>query len=416
MISVKDFSWSVLLLWAMIATIGLIAIYSATLGPVSQFLPTYIRDNFSRQIMWISISLVGLISIRFISPRTFQGLSYIVYGLCLILAIVTLFAGVEVSGSRSWLSIVGLRLQVSEFMKLATILAVASYLTHRRDMSVGNLKTALTTVLMIIVPVIVILLQNDTGTAIILVTLIPVVLFWSGLPYGISLLIVSPAIIGYFTVIGLPYGIVAAVLLTIAIFFLQRTRWLNISALVLGIVVVIGTEVGLQQILQPHQRARIEAFVNPSLDPQGAGWNVLQAKTAIGSGGFSGKGFMEGTQTQLRFLPEQWTDFVYCVIGEEFGFIGSSILFLLYTFLFLRLMTMASNHKHPFAQLVIISVTFLYFTHFVINIGSATAVLPIMGVPLPFVSYGGSAFLANTIMLAVCLNLDLNKRSFSIYR
>ena len=416
MISVKDFSWSVLLLWAMIATIGLIAIYSATLGPVSQFLPTYIQDNFSRQIMWISISLVGLISIQFISPRTFQGLSYIVYGLCLILAVITLFVGVEVSGSRSWLSIFGFRLQVSEFMKLATILAVASYLTHRRDMSVGNLKTALTTVMMIIVPVIVILLQNDTGTAIILVTLIPVVLFWSGLPYGISLLIVSPAIIGYFTVIGLPYGIVSAILLTIAIFFLQRTRWLNISALVLGIVIVIGTEVGLQQILQPHQRARIEAFVNPSLDPQGAGWNVLQAKTAIGSGGFSGKGFMEGTQTQLRFLPEQWTDFVYCVVGEEFGFIGSSLLLILYGLLFLKLLSMAGAHKHPFAQLVMVCVTFIYFAHFLVNIGSATAMLPIMGVPLPFVSYGGSAFLANTIMLAICLNMDMNKRSFSIYR
>jgi len=416
MISVKDFSWSVLLLWAMIATIGLIAIYSATLGPVSQFLPTYIQDNFSRQIMWISISLVGLISIQFISPRTFQGLSYIVYGLCLILAVITLFVGVEVSGSRSWLSIFGFRLQVSEFMKLATILAVASYLTHRRDMSVGNLKTALTTVLMIIVPVIVILLQNDTGTAIILVTLIPVVLFWSGLPYGISLLIVSPAIVGYFTVIGLPYGIISAVLLTIAIFFLQRTRWLNISALVLGIVVVIGTEVGLQQILQPHQRARIEAFVNPSLDPQGAGWNVLQAKTAIGSGGFSGKGFMEGTQTQLRFLPEQWTDFVYCVVGEEFGFMGSSLLLILYGLLFLKLLSMAGAHKHPFAQLVMVCVTFIYFAHFLVNIGSATAMLPIMGVPLPFVSYGGSAFLANTIMLAICLNMDMNKRSFSIYR
>lgn len=416
MINFKDFSWPVVLLWMMIATIGLVAIYSATLGPVSQFLPTHIQDNFSRQLVWISISLVTLIAIQFISPRSFQELSYILYGGCLVLAIVTLFAGVEVSGSRSWLSIFGLRLQVSEFLKLATILAVASYLTHRRDVSVGNLKTALTAVMMILVPVFVIMLQNDTGTSIILLSLIPVILFWSGLPYGISLLIISPAIIGYFSVIGLPYGVIAAIVLTVAIFFLQRTRWLNISVLVLGIIVVIGTEVGLQQILQPHQRARVEAFVNPSLDPHGAGWNVLQAKTAIGSGGFSGKGFMEGTQTQLRFLPEQWTDFVYCVVGEEFGFIGSALLLILYGLLFLKLLSMAGSHKHPFAQLVIVSVTFIYFAHFLVNIGSATAMLPIMGVPLPFVSYGGSAFLANTIMLAICLNMDLYKRSFSIYR
>lgn len=416
MINIRDFSWSVIFVWLAIATIGLIAIYSATLGEVSQFLPAAIQGNFSRQVMWISISLVALIAIQFTSPRTFQGASYIIYGICLILAVITIFVGIEVGGGRRWLSIFGFRLQVSEFLKLATILAVANYLTHKREMSVGNLKTALTTVGLILLPVIIIMLQNDTGTALILLTLIPVVLFWSGLPYGISLLIISPAIIGYFSVIGVPYGVIAALLLTIMIFFLQRQKWLSISTAVLGLMVVVGTEVALHQVLQPHQRARVEAFVNPSLDPHGAGWNVLQAKTAIGSGGLHGKGFMAGTQTQLRFLPEQWTDFVYCVVGEEFGFIGSSLLILLYGFLFLKLLSMAGTHKHPFAQLVIVSVTFIYFSHFLVNVGSATAMLPIMGVPLPFVSYGGSAFLANTLMLAVCLNMDLYKRSFSIYR
>jgi rod shape determining protein RodA len=412
----NEFNWPVLFAWAGLATFGLIAIYSATQGEVAQFLPDYIQNNFARQSVWVGLSLALLVAIQFTSPRTFQGVAYLFYGVTVILAIITVFAGVEVSGSRSWLSIFGLRLQVSEFLKLATILAVANYLTHKRDMTANNVKTAFTTILLILLPAGIVIMQNDTGTALVILSLIPVVLFWSGLPYGLSLIMISPAIIGYFTVIGLPFGITAAVIIAIAVLFLQKSRWYSLSVLVLGLVVIVGTEVGLQHVLQPHQRARVEAFVNPSLDPQGAGWNVLQATTAVGSGGVTGKGFMEGTQTQLRFLPEQWTDFIYCVIGEEFGFIGSSILFLLYTFLFLRLMTMASNHKHPFAQLVIISITFLYFTHFVINIGSATAVLPIMGVPLPFVSYGGSAFLANTIMLAVCLNLDLNKRSFSIYR
>ncbi len=412
----NEFNWPVLFAWAGLAIFGLVAIYSATQGEVAQFLPDYIQNNFARQSVWVGLSLAILVAIQFTSPRTFQGVAYLFYGVTIILAIVTVFAGVEVSGSRSWLSIFGLRLQVSEFLKLATILAVANYLTHKRDMTANNVKTAFTTILLILLPAGIVIMQNDTGTALVILSLIPVVLFWSGLPYGLSLIMISPAIIGYFTVIGLPFGITAAVIIAIAVLFLQKSRWYSLSVLVLGLVVIVGTEVGLQHVLQPHQRARVEAFVNPSLDPQGAGWNVLQATTAVGSGGVTGKGFMEGTQTQLRFLPEQWTDFIYCVIGEEFGFIGSSILFLLYTFLFLRLMTMASNHKHPFAQLVIISITFLYFTHFVINIGSATAVLPIMGVPLPFVSYGGSAFLANTIMLAICLNLDLNKRSFSIYR
>ncbi|PKD43953.1 rod shape-determining protein RodA [Rhodohalobacter barkolensis] len=412
----NEFNWPVLFAWLALALFGLTAIYSATQGEVAQFLPEYIQNNFARQSVWIGLSLFVLIAVQFTSPRTFQGVAYLFYGVTIILAIVTVFAGIEVGGSRSWLSIFGLRLQVSEFLKLATILAVANYLTHKRDMTANNVKTALTTILFILVPAIIVILQNDTGTALVMLALIPVVLFWSGLPYGLSLIMISPAIIGYFSVIGLPFGIAAAIIIAVTVLFLQKSRWYSLSALVLGLVVIVGTEVGLQHILQPHQRARVEAFVNPSLDPQGAGWNVLQATTAIGSGGVTGKGFMEGTQTQLRFLPEQWTDFIYCVIGEEFGFVGSSFLFILYTFLFLRLMTMASTHKHPFAQLVIISITFIYFTHFVVNMGSATGVLPIMGVPLPFVSYGGSAFLANTLMLAVCLNLDLNKRSFSIYR
>ncbi|PWN05158.1 FtsW/RodA/SpoVE family cell cycle protein [Rhodohalobacter mucosus] len=415
MIDTREFSWSVLFIWAGLSTVGLIAIYSATQGPVSEFLESFIQDNFSRQLMWISLSVVVLIAIQFTSPRTFQGVSYLFYGLCLILAVITIFAGIEVRGGRSWLSIFGLRLQISEYMKLATVLAVANYLTHKRNMSVGNVKTALTTVAIILVPAVLVLLQNDTGTALVIAALIPVVLFWSGLPYGLSLFIISPALIGYFSIINVWFGAIAALILIIAIFLLQKQTWLTVSSIVLGIVVVIGTEVALQEILLPHQRARVEAFVNPTLDPQGAGWNVLQAKTAIGSGGVYGKGFMEGTQTQLRFLPEQWTDFIYCVIGEEFGFLGAGLVLILYAALFLRLLHMAGAHKHPFAQLVIVGVTFIFFTHFVVNIGSATAVLPIMGIPLPFVSYGGNAFLANSIMLAICLNLHLYKRSFSIY-
>lgn len=412
----QDFSWSVIFIWLGLSTVSLFAIYSATQGPVSEFLPSYIQDNFARQLTWIGLSLLVLIAIQFTSPRTFQGVAYLFYGVCIVLMIITVFFGTEVSGSRSWLRIGPLNIQVGILTMPATILAVANYLTDRRDISTENFKTALTALAFFLAPIILLLLQNEAGVAIIYMALFPIMLFWSGLPYGISLLIVSPAIIGYFAIIEWYWGIIAVVLITLTIFFLQRRAWLSFGAFILGICVIIGVEVALSQILQPHQISRIEAFVNPTLDPQGAGWNVLQAKTAIGSGGFYGKGFMEGTQTQLRFLPEQWTDFIYCVIGEEFGFIGAGTVLLLFFALFMRLLHMASTHKHPFAQLVIVSITFLYFIHFLINIGSATSILPVIGVPLPFVSYGGSAFLTNTIMLAICLNLDLYKRSFSIYR
>lgn len=412
----SELNWTVILIWIGLFLFGLTAIYSATQGPVSQFLPSYIEQNFSRQILWIAISSAVLAGILFVQPKTFQDGAIIFYILGILLMIVTLFFGVEVSGSRSWLRVGPFNMQTGEFTKITTILAATAYLTSRRDISSENLKTALVTVLIFLLPALLLFLQNESGVALIYLGLIPIVLFWSGLPYGISLLVVSPAIIGYFAILDWKFGIIATLLVTVVIFLLQRRTWLTVTSLIFGVVIIVGTEIALHQVLQPHQRARIEAFTNPNLDPLGSGWNVLQAKTAIGSGGLYGKGFLEGTQTQLRFLPEQWTDFIFCVIGEEFGFIGASLLLTLFLLLFLRLLSMAANHKHPFAQLFMVSVTFLYFLHFVINVGSATGLLPIIGLPLPFISYGGSAFLTNTILLAICLNLDMNKRLMSIYR
>lgn len=412
----REFSWSVIFIWICLLTAGLIAIYSATQGLVAQFLPAFIQDNFFRQALWVAISACVLIGVQFISPRYFQEGAYLLYGISIILMVITLFFGTEVSGSKSWLRIGPINFQTGEITKLTTILAAASYLTSKRNISTENLKTAFITVLIFAVPAILLVLQNETGVAIVYLGILPIVLFWSGLPYGISLLMVSPALIGYFTVLNWKLGILIMLIITVVIFFLQRRTWLTFTSFIFGILVIIGTEVSLHHVLQPHQRARVEAFANPTLDPLGSGWNVLQAKTAVGSGGLYGKGFMEGTQTQLRFLPAQWTDFIFCVVAEEFGFIGSSLVLILYLLLFLKLLGMASGHKHPFAQLVIISIAFTYFVPFVINIGSATAVLPIIGVPLPFMSYGGTAFLTNTLMLAICLNLDFNKRLFSIYR
>lgn len=414
--NLRELSWSLVALWASLITVGLVAIYSATQGPVAKFLPSYIQVNFYKQLISFAIAILVLIGLQFVNPRSFKEGSYIFYGIGIILMVLTLFVGKQVGGARSWLVIGPFNLQVSELMKIATILAVANYLTSRRDISAENLKSALIAVLLILVPAILVILQNDTGTAIIFFAMIPVILFWSGLPYGISLFIISPAIIGYLTIIGWYWGLLATVILTLIIFMIQRRTWLTFTSFATGILLIIGIQVALSQVLQPHQRARIEAFTNPSFDPQGAGWNVIQAKTAIGSGGLYGKGFMEGTQTQLRFLPEQWTDFIFCVIGEEFGFIGASFVILLLLGLTLRLLQAAATHKHPFAQLVIVGVIAVFFTHFFINVGSATGLIPVIGIPLPFISYGGSSLITNTIMLGICLNLDFYKRQFSIYR
>lgn len=416
MLQLKKYNWPLITFWLGLVTTGLVAIYSATQGPGSAFLPSYVQINFYKQLVSLGIAVLVLIGFQYLNPRSFQEGAYIFYLLGILLMILTLIIGKEINGSKSWLDIGPVNLQTSELMKIATILAVANYLTNQRNKTAENLKTALTTIAIIMVPAILVLLQNDTGTAIIFIALIPIVLFWSGLPYGMSLFIISPAIIGYMSIIAWYWGLLAAIIISLMIFILQRGTWITFASFVMGILLVVTVQVALFQILQPHQRARIEAFTDPSFDPHGAGWNIIQAKTAIGSGGLYGKGYMEGTQTQRRFLPEQWTDFIFAVIGEEFGFIGSTTVVLLMLGFLLVLLKATQIHQHPFAQLVFVGVTTIYAAHFFINIGSATALMPLIGLPLPFISYGGSALVTNTMMLAICINLDANKRKFSIYR
>lgn len=411
----RHLEWMIIGIWLVLASIGLIAIYSATQGPGSEFLPAAIQGNFFKQSIFVAISIVMLIVIQFMQPRIFQSASYAFYLVCLALTFLTIFVGVEINGARSWIRIAGINLQISELTKFATVLAVSAFLSGQRDILGERIGPALVAVILIVIPAGIIFLQNDTGTALVLIGLIPIMLFWSGIPYGIALLMISPALIGYFSIIEWYYGLVVAALFTVLIFFVHRRAWLTITSAALGAAVVSSVQIVLFRVLQPHQRARIEVFTNPESDPLGAGWNVLQARTAIGSGGFTGKGFLEGTQTQLRFIPEQWTDFIFTVIGEEFGFIGGSLVIILFTLLLLRLLTLAGMHKHPFAQMVTVGVVGIILIHMVVNLGSALGLLPVIGIPLPYISYGGSSFLVNTFMLAVCLNMWHHHRELSIY-
>ena len=411
----RNFDWVLFFSWVALTTFGLIAIYSATQGPVSDFLPAFIQQNFKKQFTWVGLSFLMVIVLQFTAPRTFSQIAYFLYGLCILLTIGTLFVGVEVNGAKSWIVLGSMRFQVSELMKVATVLAVANYLSSRRNISMERLGSAVSATLLIIVPGVLVLLQNDTGTALVIFSLTPFLLFWSGLPYGISLFIVSPALVGYFSVIQWYWGVLASFIIVVLIFIIQKRVWLTISSAIMNLLIVAGVNVALNNVLQAYQKARIQAFINPQFDPKGWGWNVIQAKTAIGSGGVTGKGFMEGTQTQLRFLPEQWTDFIFCVIGEEFGFVGSVLIVVLFMTLIIRLIYGAGQHKHPFAQSVLVGVASIYLIHFIINTGSALGLLPVIGLPLPFVSYGGSAFLSNSLMLGISLNLLLYKREFSMY-
>lgn len=412
----RNLDYTVLLTWLALVGIGLVAIYSTTNGPAAEFLLESVRKNFWRQLTWAGISATAIMIALMMPVRFFQKVAYPVYIFTLLLLVASLLFGREINGARSWLVIGPIQLQVSEFAKVGTVLAVAQLLSSRRP-NENYIRYALAAVGLLIVPGTLILLQNDTGTALVFFALVPIMLFWSGLPISTVLLMVSPAIAGYLAVVYLPAAIVFAILFTLGILWQTRERYLTIVAgLFTGGTIAIAT-VALTAVLQPHQVARILSFTNPESAEYraGVGFHLVQSKAAIGSGGLMGKGFRQGTQTQGAFIPEQSTDFVFSVIGEEWGFVGSLVVLGLFALLLTRLVTLGARVKHPFGSMIAAGAAGVYLVHVFVNIGMVTGLLPVIGIPLPFVSYGGSALLANSAMLAVILNLHMRRDDFSIY-
>jgi rod shape determining protein RodA len=307
-------------------------------------------------------------------------------------------------------------LQVSEFAKVGTVLAVAQLLSSRRR-NANSVRYALLSVILILVPAAIIVVQNDMGTALIFVGLIPIMLFWSGLPASTLLLMLAPAIAGYLAIVYMPAAIVFSLLFTVGILWFTRERYLAFLAFVFSGGTVIALTFAMTSLLQPYQVKRLLSFTNPEAAEyrDNVGFHLVQSKAAIGSGGLTGKGFMQGTQTQGAYVPEQSTDFVFSVIGEEFGLLGGIIVLLLFAFLLVRLIVLGVQIKHPFGVMVAAGAVGIYRVHVFINMGMATGILPVIGIPLPFMSYGGSALLANTMMLAIVLNLSIRRDEFSIY-
>jgi len=349
--------------------------------------------------------------------RFFRNAAFPIYAGTIVLLIAALLFGKEVNGAQSWLVIGPLRLQVSELAKVGTVLAVAQLLADRRGRLGSNVKYALKASGLILLPAILIVMQNDMGTALVFFGLVPIMLFWSGLPFTTILLMVSPAIAGYLSLVYMPAAIGFSVLFTIGMGWYTGQRYIGaIAAAFTGGVAAI-TSIAISYVLQPHQVARLISFTNPEAEEfrQGVGFHLVQSKAAIGSGGLWGKGFMQGTQTQGAYVPEQSTDFIFSVIGEEFGFVGSLVVLCLFAILLLRLIKLGTDVKHPFGSIVAAGAVGVYLLHIFINIGMATGILPVIGIPLPFLSYGGSALLANTAMLAIVLTIHMRRDDLSIY-
>jgi rod shape determining protein RodA len=406
-----------LLLWGGLVAASLVALYSITHGPAVDYLSGSVRDNFSRQLLWIGVSVVG-IGVTFLLPvRFLRYAAYPAYAATIVLLVLSLVMGVEVHGTRAWLALGPLRLQVSELAKVGTVLAVAQLLSERHTRTGQDLSFALKAAALIVVPAVLVILQNDLGTALVFFGLVPIMLFWSGLSLSVILLMVSPAIAGYLALVSTPVALGFAVVFTGGLWVYSGHR--SVAALaatftagVTGMITFV-----LQKILQPYQVKRLLSFTNPEAEQfrQGVGFHLVQSKAALHSGGLWGTGFMQGPQTQGAYVPEQTTDFIFSVIAEEFGLMGSLLVLGLLAALLLRLIRLGADVKHPFGSIVAAGAVGVYLIHIFINIGMVTGMLPVIGLPLPFLSYGGSAMLANTALLAIVLNTHMRREDLSIY-
>lgn len=404
--------WVTVAMYAAIVLMGWLNIYAVTYDQSMDLSIFSLDINSGRQLMFIVGGCIIILGILIMDMRFYETFAYVIYGFIMFLLLLVPIIGKEVGGNKAWLGIGSFGVQPSEFAKFATALAVAKYMG-----SVGfrmdQLRNQVILFIMIGVPMILILLQKDTGTALVF-TVFTLVFFREGMSPILIIMGVVAGIILVLTLVVNEYYLFAAIgiILVVAI-LMGRKKWKRILMLCSGAIVIclmiLSVDYVVNNVLQRHQQSRVRALINPDADPLGAGWNVTQSKIAIGSGGFAGKGFLKGTQTKFDFVPEQSTDFIFCTIGEEHGWIGSLFTIVLFIALFFRIIFLAERQKNRFARVYGYSVACIFFFHFAVNIGMTIGLFPVIGIPLPFFSYGGSGLWGFTILLFIFLKLDIHR-------
>ncbi|SDS24908.1 rod shape determining protein RodA [Mucilaginibacter mallensis] len=405
--------WITVFLYLALCTIGLLNIHSAAYNPKYPSLFSMTTD-YGKQFIYINIGIILGIFILLLESRLITALAPAFYGVTTLLLILVLVVGRNVGGNQAWISLGGgFRLQPSEFAKFSTCLMLARYLSGT-NIKVSDFKSFLMAAGIILFPMALIMLQPDAGSTLVFSCLI-FVLYREGLsPY---FLILEGLFITLFVLTikfnNLTYIVVALVIIAaIIIFFVKRNRKL-VSTILVGLCITVAFVFSVKflynDVLKPHQKVRIDIVLGITSDLKGKGYNVNQSKIAIGSGKLWGKGYMQGTQTKYSFVPEQSTDFIFCTIGEEWGFAGSVVVLGLYLFLVLRIIRIAERQRSPFSRVYAYGAASVIFFHVVINIGMTIGIVPSIGIPLPFISYGGSSLISFTLLLFVLIKLDSNR-------
>ena len=404
----QNTDWMLVTLFFVMVIIGWFNIYAAVYNEEHSSIFDF-TQSYGKQTFWIAGAFFIAMMILVIDGKFYAAFSYPIYGLTILLCLSTFLFSRDVKGSFGWIDIGAFKLQPAEFAKFATNMALAKYLSTlgRR---LQDTKTKLISVMIIGLPTIIILLQNDTGSALVFLSFI-FVLYREGLSGNFLLLgLVSMALFILTLLVRntILFTIIGSVALVF--YFLVRKSRRNIMIILAGVVVaaslVFSVDYVYHNILQEHQRVRIDVLLGKEVDLKGAGYNVNQSKIAIGSGGLFGKGFLQGTQTKFDFVPEQSTDFIFCTVGEEWGFLGSFVVLGLFSVLLARIIYIAERQRSPYSRIYGYGVASIIFFHLMVNIGMTIGLAPVIGIPLPFFSYGGSSLWSFTILLFIFIKLD----------
>ena len=408
----KSIDLPIILLYIALVLIGWLNIYAAVFDE-SHASIFDLEKNYGKQLLWIATALFIGLMVLLIDSKFFSVFAFGIYGITLIMLVSVLFFGKYVNGSRSWFEIGSFRLQPAEFAKFATALVVAKYLSSGVKME--RFSTKFSVLGLIGLPMGLILLQGDVGSALTYVAFI-LVLYREGLS---GMVLVIGLLIGIAFVLSLLFA-KAAILISIAVItaillynFRRKKKIIPviIAGAALVATMVVGFSYVFNNVMKQHHRDRINNLVGKEIDIKGAGYNVNQSKIAIGSGRLIGKGFLNGTQTKYDFVPEQSTDFIFCTIGEEYGFVGSVILIGLFLTLLLRIVFIAERQRSSLSRIYGYGVASILFLHVFVNIGMTIGLVPVIGIPLPFISYGGSSLWSFTILLFILIKLDANRQN-----
>lgn len=418
----KNVDWMVVLIYLACLGIGWVNIYAAVYNPELKSSIFDLNNNAGKQLMWMGTAAILIICILVIDYKFYETFASIIYGVVLVLLVVVLFAGSNINGSRSWIKFGAVSLQPAQFAILGVSLAISKYLSDPAVSLTKKLKDYYPLLAIIMVPCLLILLSKETGLMLVMASF-SIVLYREGMPGAIPLIGMIAAALLIVTLLFVKWYIIGVIILLAAIVIwmmpaMTRRRgglWTTVIAAFIMIGVVFGVDFFMNNVLQKHQRGRIMVLLDPDSDPRGDGWNVIQSKIAIGSGGFSGKGFLQGTQTKFNFVPEQSTDFIFCTVGEEYGFLGTLTVVTLFILLISRLVVLAERQRSRFARVYGYCVAGVIFFHFMVNIGMTIGLMPVIGIPLPFFSYGGSSLWSFSILLFIFLKMDA-QRPFTLSR